>query len=55
MALNLSRRFPLPVWNRTASKYFPLSQAGARVAETPRDLAENADIIFTMPLDKTAF
>ncbi|KAL4975356.1 6-phosphogluconate dehydrogenase [Aspergillus desertorum] len=48
MALNLSRRFPSTVWNRTVSKWISLSQAGARVAETHRDLAENADVIFTM-------
>ncbi|KAL6238624.1 hypothetical protein BDW75DRAFT_237297 [Aspergillus navahoensis] len=55
MVLDLSRRFPLTFWNRTASKFFTLSQAGARVGETLRDLAENADVIFTMLFDETAF
>ncbi|KAL5002121.1 hypothetical protein BDV10DRAFT_158383 [Aspergillus recurvatus] len=55
MALNLSRRFPLTVWNRTTSKYSPLYQVGARVAETPRDLVKDADVIFTMLFDEPAF
>ncbi|KAL4904888.1 hypothetical protein BDW74DRAFT_178460 [Aspergillus multicolor] len=55
MALNLSRRFPLTVWNRTASKYPPLRQAGATVADTPQELAESSEVIFTMLFNEAAF
>ncbi|RDW62948.1 NAD(P)-dependent oxidoreductase [Aspergillus mulundensis] len=55
MALNLSRRFPLTVWNRTASKYPPFRQAGAMVAETPQELAESSEVIFTMLFNDTSF
>ncbi|KAH8803486.1 hypothetical protein F5884DRAFT_837310 [Xylogone sp. PMI_703] len=55
MALNLSRKFPLTVWNRSTSKYPPLIQAGAKVGETPSKVVEQSDIIFTMLFNETAF
>ncbi|CAI4214434.1 unnamed protein product [Parascedosporium putredinis] len=54
MALNLARRYPLTVWNRSSSKYPPLRQAGAQVAESPSLLARDTDVIFTMLHDQTA-
>ncbi|KAI1180926.1 NAD binding domain of 6-phosphogluconate dehydrogenase-domain-containing protein [Nemania sp. FL0916] len=54
MALNLSRRFPITVWNRSASKYPPLVRAGARIGTTPADVAKNSDVIFTMLFDASA-
>jgi 3-hydroxyisobutyrate dehydrogenase len=41
MAKNLiTKRFPLIVYNRTKSKTSELAQLGARVADTPQDLAK---------------
>ena len=54
MALNLARKYPLTVWNRSAAKYSPLVQAGAHVADTPRALADGSDVIFTMLFDEIA-
>jgi 3-hydroxyisobutyrate dehydrogenase len=54
MAINLCRKFPVTVWNRTVSKYPAVTQAGARVANTPAEVAEQSDIIFTMMYDKDA-
>lgn len=48
MARNLSRSFPLTVWNRSAAKYPILRQAGASIGETPTKVAEVSDIIFVM-------
>jgi len=36
----LDKGFPLTVWNRTAERCAPLAEKGARVACTPRELAE---------------
>src|ERR1700704_6451427 len=36
------------VWNRTRDKADALLQAGARWAETPREVAERSEITFTM-------
>lgn len=36
------------VFSRTASKCAPLVEAGARLASSPRDAAEGADVVFTM-------
>ncbi|KAH6684971.1 hypothetical protein F5X68DRAFT_210438 [Plectosphaerella plurivora] len=51
MALNLARRFPLTVWNRSESKYPALIKAGAVVANSPAAVVENSDFIFTMLFD----
>ncbi|KAI1429486.1 hypothetical protein F5Y12DRAFT_709970 [Xylaria sp. FL1777] len=54
MALNLSRHFPITVWNRSPSKYPPLVEAGAKVGATPSQVAKESDIIFTMLFDAAA-
>lgn len=36
------------VWNRTREKAEPLLEAGARWADTPREVAERSEIVFTM-------
>ena len=54
MALNLVRRFPLTVWNRTPSKYAALIEAGAVVGETPADVVRQSDAVFTMLFDEAA-
>lgn len=43
----LDKGFPLTVWNRTPEKCEPLAAAGARVASTPRELAEASDVVVT--------
>ncbi|KAF9870923.1 hypothetical protein CkaCkLH20_11595 [Colletotrichum karsti] len=54
MALNLARKFPLTVWNRSASKYPALTQAGAAIGETPAKVVERSDVIFAMLFDGPA-
>ncbi|KAI1194911.1 hypothetical protein F5X97DRAFT_309639 [Nemania serpens] len=54
MALNLSRHFPLTVWNRSSSRYPPLIAAGAKVGAAPSEVAQNSDVIFTMLYDGAA-
>lgn len=44
----------LVVWNRTADKARPLSEAGAAVATTPADAARQADVVITMLADPQA-
>lgn len=47
MALNLRRAgFEVAVYNRTASRGDALKAEGAKVCATPKEVAENADIIF---------
>lgn len=41
----------LAVYNRTASRAEPLAKRGARIAGSPRDAAENADVIIGMTAD----
>ncbi|KAH6972007.1 putative NAD binding NADP oxidoreductase coenzyme F420-dependent [Ilyonectria sp. MPI-CAGE-AT-0026] len=55
MALNLARKYPLTVWNRTPSKYPLLRQTGAKVAETPQALVQDTDVVFTMLFNEVAF
>jgi 3-hydroxyisobutyrate dehydrogenase-like beta-hydroxyacid dehydrogenase len=50
----LENRFPLTVWNRSAGRCAPLAAAGARVAETPRALAEAADVVVACVADPPA-
>lgn len=54
MALNMSRHFPVTVWNRSSSKYPPLVEAGAKVGSTPSQVAQESDIIFIMLFDAAA-
>ena len=42
------------VWNRNAAKTAPLVALGARVAETPKALANSVDLVITMLLDDVA-
>ena len=42
------------VWNRTAAKAKPLSNAGAKVAATPAEVASRSDLIITILTDAAA-
>ena len=44
----LKRGFGLTVFNRTRAKAEPLGAAGARWADSPRAVAEAADVVFTL-------
>lgn len=47
MALNLLKAgFAVTVWNRNPAKMQPLIDAGAQAAESPRDVAARASVIF---------
>ncbi len=55
MARNLLQaEYKLVVYNRTKSKEKKLTEAGAESSDSPRDLAEKADIIFIMVSDDEA-
>lgn len=55
MARNILKAgFPLTVYNRTREKAQPLAEAGATVANTPREAAQSADVIISMVADDTA-
>ncbi len=47
----LKAGFPLTVWNRTISRADELKESGARVANSPKEVAENSDIIITIVSD----
>ena len=52
MARNLRKAgFDVTVWNRTRSR---AQEVGEPVADTPRDAAENADVVITMVVDSPA-
>ena len=44
----LSKGYKVTVYNRTKSKAQPLLAGGARWAETPRAVAEQSHVVFTM-------
>jgi 3-hydroxyisobutyrate dehydrogenase-like beta-hydroxyacid dehydrogenase len=44
----------LAVWNRTPARAEPLADAGAVVADTPREAAAGADFVITMVTDERA-
>ena len=49
MSLNLVKAgYPLTVWNRTESKTKPLVDAGAKLAKSPREVAENSDVVISI-------
>ncbi len=49
MSLNLLKAgYPVTVWNRTESKTKPVVDAGAKLAKTPREVAENSDIVVSI-------
>lgn len=55
MATNLVRAgFKLTVWNRSADKCKSLKELGAAVADSPRAVAESADIVIAMMADPAA-
>ncbi len=55
MALNLVKAgYHLTVFNRTRGKAEPLERAGARVARTPAEAAQNADFIVSIVSDSAA-
>jgi 3-hydroxyisobutyrate dehydrogenase-like beta-hydroxyacid dehydrogenase len=55
MGANLLKAgFPLTVWNRTAAKSQKLAARGASVAVSPRDLASQVDVLFTIVSDPLA-
>lgn len=55
MAANLLRKgHPLTVWNRTPDRCEPLAREGARVARTPREMAESVDVVFCCVADPNA-
>jgi 3-hydroxyisobutyrate dehydrogenase len=52
MSMNLLKAgFPLTVWNRTTSKMADLINAGAKKAVSPKEVAENSDIIIDIVTD----
>lgn len=54
MAINLAKVYPTTVWNRSASKYPAVIQAGAAVADSAPRVVESSDVIFTMLFDAPA-
>ncbi len=49
MSKNLLKAgFSLTVWNRTASKMKELTDLGAKGASSPKEVAENSDVVITM-------
>jgi 3-hydroxyisobutyrate dehydrogenase len=52
MTMNILKAgFPLTVWNRTTSKTELLAKAGAKVAKTPKEVAEKSDIVISIVTD----
>ncbi len=43
--------YPVTVWNRTASKMKPLVEAGAKAAGSPREVAENSEVVVSIVTD----
>ena len=55
MARNLLKKgFPTTVWNRTPERCGPLAKEGAKVAASPRALAEHADVVVACVADPPA-
>jgi 3-hydroxyisobutyrate dehydrogenase-like beta-hydroxyacid dehydrogenase len=55
MGMNLLKAgFPLTVWNRTASRADELVAAGARLAQSPRELAANSELVLSIVSDPPA-
>ena len=50
----LKAGFPLTVWNRTRSKTEALEKDGAKVANSPREVAAESDVLFTIVSDPPA-
>ncbi|MFF7365210.1 NAD(P)-binding domain-containing protein [Streptomyces sp. NPDC008125] len=55
MARNLARAgHSVQVWNRTRDKAEPLARDGARIADTPAEAVDGADVVLTMLYDGAA-
>src|SRR3989344_3085414 len=55
MASNyLKRGYPVYVWNRGKDRLAPLLEQGAKEAQSPRDAAALADIVFDVTPDDAA-
>jgi 3-hydroxyisobutyrate dehydrogenase-like beta-hydroxyacid dehydrogenase len=55
MGMNLLKAgFPLTVWNRTTSRADELVAAGAQLAKSPREVAENCEFMLTIVSDPPA-
>ncbi len=50
----LDQSHSLGVWNRTPERCRPLAEAGARVAASPRELAETSDVVIACVSDPNA-
>ncbi len=50
----VDKGFPLAVWNRDPKKAEPLVARGARVAKTPKELAELSDVVVACVADPAA-
>ncbi len=50
----ITKGFPLAVWNRTPERAQPLVALGAKLAKTPRELAEMSDVVVTCVSDPNA-
>jgi 3-hydroxyisobutyrate dehydrogenase-like beta-hydroxyacid dehydrogenase len=50
----LAAGLPTTVWNRSKERAAPFASLGARIAETPREAAESADVLGTMLSDPAA-
>jgi 3-hydroxyisobutyrate dehydrogenase-like beta-hydroxyacid dehydrogenase len=49
----LDAGYDLTVYNRTRERTFPLEQRGAKVADSPKDLAANVDVVLSSVTDDT--
>lgn len=55
MGMNLLKAgFPLTVWNRTASRTDELIAGGAKLAQSPRELAANSEFVISIVSDPPA-
>jgi 3-hydroxyisobutyrate dehydrogenase-like beta-hydroxyacid dehydrogenase len=50
----LKKGFALSVWNRSAERCAPLVQDGARMAASPRELAEQSEVVVSCVADPAA-
>jgi 3-hydroxyisobutyrate dehydrogenase len=50
----LDKGLPLTVWSRTAERSDALAKAGAKVARSPRDLAEHSEVVVCCVADPAA-
>ena len=44
----LNAGYQLTVWNRTTSKTKPIVEAGAKLAKSPKEVAENSDVVISI-------